>query len=99
MKLLMNFILWLWAHLGLIGWPAFGGLTWTASRKFKAFSDNRKQMEDKIDHIMSNHLPHIQQELEDMNSNINTGFDRVADGLSNIRDLLLIQTKNNFNLD
>lgn len=88
----MNILTWLSLHLSLIGWPAFAGFIWAASRKYQSFAANREAMEEKIDLIMSNHLPHIQKELEDMNANLNSGFDRVADGLSNIRDLLLIQS-------
>ncbi len=88
----MNILTWISLHLSLVGWPAFAGFIWAGSRRYKTFSDNRKEMEGKVDLIMTNHLPHIQKELEDMNTNINSGFDRVADGLSNIRDLLLVQS-------
>lgn len=87
----MNFFTWLNNHLNLIAWPALLGIAWKISAKIKGYSDRFSKSEETIELLATNHLPHIQAELEKINSGLDMGFTKLADGMSNLsRDLLIL---------
>lgn len=87
----MNFLTWILSHLSVIGWPAIGIFIWKTSSKVKAYSDRFSKAEETIELLATNHLPHIQTELEKLNNGIDIGFTKMADGMANLsRDLLIL---------
>jgi hypothetical protein len=87
----MYFLTWIAEHLSLIGWPAIGIFIWKTSSKVKTYTDRFAKSESTIELLATNHLPHIQAELEKMNNGIDIGFTKMADGMSNLsRDLLIL---------
>lgn len=87
----MNALTWLVSHLSVIGWPAIGIFIWKASSKVRAYSDRFCKAEETIELLSTNHLPHIQAELEKINSGLEIGFTKMSDGMANLsRDLLIL---------
>lgn len=88
-------ILWISDHFSLIAWPTVVIMAWKLSATLRGYKDRFEKAEETIETIATNHLPHMQIELEKLNSSTSGGFDRVVDGLDNIRDIFLILNKKN----
>lgn len=77
-------ILWLLSHFGLIAWPAVVAGAWKLSSILKGYRDRAEKVESTVELIATNHLPHIQSELEKVNTSLDGGFQRIADGLTHL---------------
>lgn len=65
-------------------------LAWKVSSMLRGYRDRFEKAESTIETIATNHLPHMQMELEKLNASTQSGFDRMVDGLNNLRDIFLI---------
>lgn len=59
------------AHVDAAGWVALVALVWRAGRKVG-------QIEDRLELLSTNHLPHLQVELENLRADIRTLWQSVA---------------------
>lgn len=82
---------WLLAHFNYIAWPAVVVASWRVSSVLKGYKDRFGANEatinatkETIEKIATNHLPHMQAELEKINTALDTGFDRLADRLGDL---------------
>jgi len=90
----MNFLVWVSDHIQLFGWPSLIVLTWKISGRFFDFKKRLENTETTVQLLATNHIPHLQAELEKLNEAIPSGFDQMTDAISGLRqDLLIIATK------
>lgn len=69
-----------------IGLGVFFYRLYTVVRKFEMYGENITKAKTDLEIIMSNHLPHLQTELEIVNQNIIGLRESVRDGFSGLRD-------------
>lgn len=93
----MNLFAWLSDHIQLIGWPTLIAIAWKTSAKvtkavarFRNAEEELSNTQDTVNTVATNHLPHLQLELEKLNQAVPEGFGRLADGISGMRQDLLI---------
>lgn len=70
---------WVSPYLHALGWCTLIGCAWKASSKFSEFVDNikdtlsnSKDAKDTINLVASNHIPHLQIELEKLNRSMDS---------------------------
>lgn len=72
---------WIATHIQLVGWPALVGLAWTAGNYFKGLKHQVKETITQIDHMATNHFPHMQESLAKQDAflaNIDKNIERMA---------------------
>lgn len=86
----MNPFEWLSQHwLAFTGWTGLAVFLWrvhkTAS-KIEKYGEHLTTVREDLTVVMSNHLPHVQAELESINQNVGGLRDDVKDGLGRLTD-------------
>lgn len=80
------------------GWTALVTATWKIALRFFSFNEKISKTEETVVALATNHIPHIQIELEKANAELayanritQEGFDRMADAVQGLRtDLMII---------
>jgi hypothetical protein len=68
-------------HVQLIGWPTLLLFIWRASRFITNVSERVVKAEQTIELLATNHLPHIEQGLKDVESAVERGFANLSNQL------------------
>jgi hypothetical protein len=90
----MKFFAWISDHLQLIAWPTVCVFIWKLRGVLVEYRDRFKKAETTVELLATNHLPHLQTELEKINGGIKDGFDRMSDGFTAMRQDLIILLNN-----
>ena len=95
---------WLSDHIQLIGWPTIIIFVWKASYKITKYVTRLEDSEEALKNtsstlnlVTTNHLPHMQVELEKLNEAVPSGFNRLSDAIAGLRQdlLILMRSKKN----
>jgi len=96
---------WVSNLINIGGWTGLVTVTWKVAQRFFAFNEKINKTEETVIALASNHIPHIQIELEKANQITEEGFDRMAAAVQGLRsdisdavtglrtDLMIIATK------
>lgn len=61
---------WAWQHIQYIGWPAVVTCSWLASGYIRKVKDDVTKTIEQIDTMATNHFPHMEKYLENIDKNI-----------------------------
>lgn len=70
----MLFLSFVFTHLHFIGWPAVIAFLWKGGKYFARFEDRMTEAENTLKLVATNHLPHLEQGLRDVQSAVEHGF-------------------------
>src|SRR5277367_2957659 len=78
----MNFIAWSNDLIHLIGWSVLLKIVWNVSSKFTTMKERTESSQATMELVASNHLPHLQTEMEKLNATTTNGFSRMTETTS-----------------
>jgi hypothetical protein len=93
----MKFFAWLSDHFALIAWPTVCVFIWKLRGVLIDYRDRFKKAEETVELLATNHLPHLQVELEkinegvrDLKEGVNGGFDRMTSSFDALADKIFM---------
>jgi hypothetical protein len=96
MQDLANAFSWLFANIHVPGWIALVILAWKASARFEKFTSgvstaekSAKASEEIINKVANNHLPHIEQAVNDLSGHVQELKTELVSELKGVRSDLL----------
>jgi len=67
---LVNAFGWLFQNIHAFGWITLIILAWKASGRFEKFTSGISKSEEIINKVATNHLPHLQEGIDNVNDNV-----------------------------
>lgn len=86
----MKFFAWLSDHFQLIAWPTVCVFIWKLRGVLIEYRERFKKAEATVELLSTNHIPHLQVELEKLNDGVKDGFNKMSASFDTLADKIFM---------